>query len=158
MKLESLELIGHSLGAHVCGIAAKNVQSGKIRKIVGLDPASPLFSVKQPDERLSDTDADVVEIIHSNAGFLGFSFPLGTISFYPNGGRSQRGCGWDLLSICAHSRSYIYYAESIHNPTGFYAWKCESYENLKGGKCHVNNVDDLVQMGADVIHKYLFKL
>jgi len=150
LKLESLQLIGHSLGAHVCGIAGKNVTSGKIPKIIGLDPAFPLFSLNKPGERLSEKDAKVVEIIHSNAGRLGFSSPLGHISFYPNGGASQPGCGWDLLNACAHSRSYIYYAESIHSPTGFYAWKCESYEKLQNGNCHVKDANDLIQMGADV--------
>lgn len=149
----SLKLVGHSLGAHIVGIAGKHVKSGKLPKIIGLDPASPLFSLKKPDERLSDTDADTVEIVHTNAGFLGFSSPLGHISFYPNGGRSQPGCGIDLVSICAHSRSYVYYAESIHNPTGFYAWKCESYDEMKKGKCHVKNFDELVQMGAEANKK-----
>lgn len=153
LKLETLHLIGHSLGAHIVGIAGKNVKSGKIPRITGLDPASPLFSLKDPAGRLSDTDAKLVEIVHSNAGYLGFSTPLGRISFYLNGGRSQPGCGLDLFNICAHSRSYIYYAESIHNPTGFYAWKCESYDQMKKGKCHVNDLKDLIQMSADNHYK-----
>lgn len=79
LKLETLQFIGHSLGAHICGIAAKNIKSGKIPKIIGLDPAYPLFSLNEPKERLSDTDANTVEIIHSNAGLLGFASPLGHV-------------------------------------------------------------------------------
>lgn len=48
--------------------AGKNMVSGKIGKLVGLDPALPLFSVKAVDERLAITDADYVETIHTSAG------------------------------------------------------------------------------------------
>lgn len=36
----NLKIIGHSLGAHVAGICAKNVRNGKVGAIIGLDPAS----------------------------------------------------------------------------------------------------------------------
>lgn len=52
-------------------------------KIVGLDPASPMFNYNDVDDRLAETDASYVEVIHTCAGTLGFSQPLGTASFYP---------------------------------------------------------------------------
>lgn len=76
--------------------AGKKVRTGKIRKIIGLDPATPLFSLNKPDERLDSHDAIYVETIQTSK--LGFFDPLGTVSFYPNGGRSQPGCGWDIVS------------------------------------------------------------
>lgn len=54
-------------------------------KIVGLDPASPLFKYDDVDGRLAETDASYVEVIHTCAGTLGFSKPIGMASFYPNG-------------------------------------------------------------------------
>lgn len=60
-------------------IAGKHVINGKIAKIVGLDPASPLFSFNEIKNRLDATDAEYVEIIHTCAGTLGFSQPLGTL-------------------------------------------------------------------------------
>lgn len=41
MSLDTLEIVGFSLGAHVAGHTAKQVNSGKVGKVVGLDPASP---------------------------------------------------------------------------------------------------------------------
>ncbi|XP_055306664.1 lipase member H-like, partial [Sitodiplosis mosellana] len=94
IKLTDLTVIGFSLGAHIAGITGKRVRSGKIPKIVGLDPAKPLFSLDKPDERLDSNDATHVETIHTSK--LGFFDPLGIVSFYPNGGRSQPGCTWDI--------------------------------------------------------------
>lgn len=56
-SLDDINLIGFSLGAHVVGIAGKQIQSGKLPKIVGLDPAGPLFSYKKPSQRLDKNDA-----------------------------------------------------------------------------------------------------
>lgn len=43
--MSDVVLIGHSLGAHIVGIAAKRIQSGRVPIIVGLDPAFPLVLV-----------------------------------------------------------------------------------------------------------------
>jgi hypothetical protein len=63
----------------------------------GLDPAGPLFENYDPRVRLDSTDADLVDVIHSNGekiymGGLGAWAPMGDIDFYPNGGRMQKGC------------------------------------------------------------------
>lgn len=57
VSLNDITLIGFSLGAHIAGIAGKHVQTGKLPKIVGLDPAGPLFSLNKPHERLDRLDA-----------------------------------------------------------------------------------------------------
>lgn len=64
---------------------------------VGLDPAGPLFESQDPRARLDSSDADFVDVIHSNGenlilGGLGSSQPMGHVDFYPNGGRMQKGC------------------------------------------------------------------
>lgn len=63
-------MLGHSLGAHVVGIAGKHVQSGKVPKIIGLDPANPLFSYGTPATRIAVGDGEAVETIHTNAGIV----------------------------------------------------------------------------------------
>lgn len=81
VSISDISVIGFSLGAHIAGIgwfkrqihlrnkrllilvtfsAGKHVQSGKLPKIVGLDPAGPLFSLKKPHERLDRLDAKYV--------------------------------------------------------------------------------------------------
>lgn len=92
MNLEHLILVGHSLGAHVCGFAGKSTTSGKLPIIIGLDPALPLFSLKNRGHRLTYTDARYVQIIHTSGGFLGIKHPIGHADFYPNYGCKQPGC------------------------------------------------------------------
>ena len=88
-----IHLIGHSLGAHVAG-AAGSMFKGRIARITGLDPALPSFDhFKEADQRLDETDAQFVDIIHTCAGTLGLFSPIGHVDFYPNGGTpSQPGC------------------------------------------------------------------
>jgi pancreatic triacylglycerol lipase len=70
LSLDSLTLVGHSLGAHVAGFAGKFTH-GEINTIFGLDPAGPLFSLKSKSERLSECDAKYVETIVTDGGYLG---------------------------------------------------------------------------------------
>ncbi|KAM0728159.1 Lipase member H-B [Formica fusca] len=110
-------LIGHSLGGHIVGLAARNANND-IAEVMALDPAKPSFESKGAGERVDKTDANVVQVIHTSS--LGIAEPIGDSDFYPNGGNKQPGCS-KIVPACAHSRSYEYYAESIVNPTGFRA-------------------------------------
>lgn len=92
LQLKDLILIGHSLGAHVSGVAAKYIEGGKPAAIIGLDPAFPLFRLLEQSHRLHYTDADYVQIIHTNGGFLGIRHPIGHADFYPNFGCEQPAC------------------------------------------------------------------
>lgn len=91
--LKNLHVIGHSLGAHVAGFAGQQVKNKlgtPLPWITGLDPAGPLYEipVKVPkNERLSNDDGKVVEVVHTDGGLLGFHSAIGTIDFYPNGGQ-----------------------------------------------------------------------
>lgn len=65
-------------GAHIAGRAAKLLKSdGKIGCIVGLDPASVGFNFFELSKRLSDTDADYVQIIHTDGEKFGIAEPIG---------------------------------------------------------------------------------
>lgn len=45
------------------------------------------------DDRLDETDAEFVDIIHSCGGLLGYKHSHGHADFYPNSGRAQQpGC------------------------------------------------------------------
>ncbi|XP_017488892.1 PREDICTED: phospholipase A1-like [Rhagoletis zephyria] len=134
LSFDTLHVIGHSLGAHISGFAGKNVKNGRIQQITGLDPASPLFSYDKPTERLYENDAEYVESIHTCGAILGFLEPIGKAAFYPNGGKSQPGCGLDITGACSHGRSWMYYAEAI-SENDFPSVKCESYEKAVKNSC-----------------------
>lgn len=133
----NINLIGHSLGAHLVGAIGKTL-NGQVNSIVGQDPALPLFSLDNTDERLDTTDGQFVQIIHSNGGMLGFRSSIGHADYFPNGGGvSQPGCGPDLVGACAHGRACAFHEESIFT-TDFVATQCDSYENYEAGLCDGN--------------------
>ena len=83
-------MIGHSLGAHICGYAGKRING--LGKITGLDPAGPYFENTDPIVRLDSKDAEFVDTIHTDGSAtlllgLGLMQPLGHVDFYPNGGK-----------------------------------------------------------------------
>ncbi|KAG5344304.1 PA1 Phospholipase, partial [Acromyrmex heyeri] len=90
---KNIALIGHSLGAHISSFAAKNLQTsgyGKVRLLIGSDPAGPLFSFNGPEDRFSDTDAERVIALHTSA--LGLQKSLGHLDLWFNNGLSQPAC------------------------------------------------------------------
>ncbi|XP_031624118.1 pancreatic triacylglycerol lipase-like [Contarinia nasturtii] len=145
VNVGALTIIGHSLGAHISGLSAKKANR-KVGKIVGLDPALPTFKYEEAENRLADTDASYVEAIYTCSGKLGHIEPLANANFYPNGGVVQPGCIMDVLGIFAHSRAWEFYVESINRPE-FYAFECDSLENLRKGTCSV--VNKIVKMGGE---------
>ncbi|KAH8382421.1 hypothetical protein KR009_003386, partial [Drosophila setifemur] len=145
MPLSTLFLIGHSLGAHVAGYAAKSTD-GEVHTVVGLDPALPLFSYNKPNKRLNSEDAWYVESIQTNGGTLGFLKPIGKGAFYPNGGKTQPGCPLDVTGACSHGRSTTYYAECVAQDN-FGSMKCGDYESAVAKDC--GSTYSSVRMGAD---------
>ncbi|XP_059608065.1 lipase member H-A-like [Phlebotomus argentipes] len=136
MPFENVTVIGHSLGAHTAGIVGKHVTRGRLPAIVALDPALPHFTINRPEERIALTDADFIEVIHTNAGLLGFDLPIGMVDFYPNWGISQPGCRLiDVAGACSHARSYALFAESINSGPGFVSRQCRNYGDILNQDC-----------------------
>jgi pancreatic triacylglycerol lipase len=135
LNINTVSVIGHSLGSHVAGFAGKHTQ-GRINTIVGTDPAGPLFSIDNPAERMAATDAQYVEAILTNGGTLGLMGHSGDATFFPNGGTSQPGCGIDLTGACAHERSNLFMAESVTSTvSGFLSQRCASMAEVSAGNC-----------------------
>uniref|UniRef100_A0A8C7A0A5 Triacylglycerol lipase n=1 Tax=Nothoprocta perdicaria TaxID=30464 RepID=A0A8C7A0A5_NOTPE len=151
----NVHIIGHSLGAHVAGEAGKRRPG--IGRITGLDPAQPYFQDTPIEVRLDQSDAEFVDVIHTDTAptipYLGFgmSTAIGHLDFYPNGGREMPGCGKNPISqivdldgiwegtrdfvACNHLRSYKYYSDSIIYPNGFLGFACASYDTFKTESC-----------------------
>ncbi|KAJ8916045.1 hypothetical protein NQ315_010913 [Exocentrus adspersus] len=138
LSLSLTTIIGHSLGGQVAGNAGAALD-GKLSLIIGLDPALPLFAGSDLKHRLDPTDAQFVQVIHTNGGLKGFLSPVGHSDYYPNGGSRQPGCGLDLLGSCAHERAFRYYAESLGSGK-FVAVSCGSYSEFSQGLCKSGNV------------------
>lgn len=66
--------------------------------ITGLDPAGPLHINVDADLRLDKSDADQVDVIHTDTAGFGTkrAETVGHIDFFPNGGDEQPGCGFDI--------------------------------------------------------------
>ena len=90
-----IHLIGHSLGAHIMGRAAKVLKTNEANssdawtadRVTGLDPAQPCFQTDDEELKLTKDDAPFVDVIHTNARSLllfglGLSQQLGNILFY----------------------------------------------------------------------------
>ena len=58
----------------------------------GLDPASLFFITVSTSFRLDKSDAQYVDVIHTNAGIQGTIRASGHTDFWPNGGSIQPGC------------------------------------------------------------------
>ncbi|XP_014674353.1 PREDICTED: inactive pancreatic lipase-related protein 1-like [Priapulus caudatus] len=155
-----VHIIGHSLGAHIAGYAGERVDG--LRRISGLDPVGPYFENTDPVVRLDPTDADFVDVIHTDMlpiYFLGLGIKMavGHVDFYPNGGLNQPGCGnlfdtfwgtiWELITLdllgalmafsCNHVRSADFYTDSINaiDLCPYASYVCGSYDDYDDGLC-----------------------
>ncbi|XP_031334745.1 phospholipase A1 member A-like [Photinus pyralis] len=103
--------VGHSLGAHICGLISHHVLF-RLHRIIGLDPARPLVPVQA---RLSPGDAAAVHALHTNAGHYGEMGRSGHVDFCINGGKTQPYCqATENESLCSHVWAICYMAESLH--------------------------------------------
>ncbi|XP_061104349.1 lipase member H-like [Conger conger] len=143
-SLSSIHMIGVSLGAHLAGFVGKKFKNskihGKIGRITALDPAGPEFTNNPPEDRLDVTDAQFVDVVHTDMDALGFRAPLGHIDFYANGGADQPGCPKTIFSgkqyfICDHQRAVYLFLCSLDKDCNITAYPCSSYDDFLDGKC-----------------------
>ncbi|XP_011697490.1 PREDICTED: phospholipase A1-like [Wasmannia auropunctata] len=94
VPLKNITLMGHSLGAHISGFAAKHFQKsgyGKIPLLIGADPAVPLFELQNCENRFCKKDAERVIALHTSA--FGLQISLGHLNLWFNNGLVQPACG-----------------------------------------------------------------
>ncbi|KAJ8970109.1 hypothetical protein NQ314_001399, partial [Rhamnusium bicolor] len=81
-----------------------------------LDPARPLIDrFANKNFKLTKDDAHQVQIIHTNAGFLGEVNQVGHVDFCVNGGRFQPNCYGNRIrrARCSHFQSACYFAQTV---------------------------------------------
>ncbi|XP_008197619.2 endothelial lipase [Tribolium castaneum] len=166
LALGKVHLIGHSLGAHIAGFTSQNIRQKvgeKVGRITGLDPAGPGFRnvFLTDEERLSDEDAEIVDVFHTDGGVLGYYKPIGTFDVYINGGtRIQPDCRISFTEIssagelfedsyCSHTRSYVRFTEIV-NEKKYSCNKCDSWLEHMVGSCEKN---EFYVFGAEDINK-----
>ncbi|CAF2745639.1 unnamed protein product [Lepeophtheirus salmonis] len=96
-----LHLIGFSFGAQVCSFAGSNIPN--CNRITGLDPTGPAFREHNTSFRLDKSDADFVDVIHTN----GRNFIKGAIGLLEVSVGKESGCSL--------YRAVYLYLESIKN-------------------------------------------
>lgn len=147
-----IHLIGHSMGAHISGLAGKKL-NGRIGRITALDPAGPCFgkySFKDSSERLAPTDAIEVDAYHYDDSKFGLSDQVGQFDVYVNGGSEQPGSlecprarfkyylgasEKQALDI-AHARSrYVASADLSLSQCQQVAYECLDNESFINGEC-----------------------
>ncbi|XP_076392632.1 lipoprotein lipase isoform X2 [Megachile rotundata] len=148
---DNVTVVGHSLGAHIAGLSSYYATE-RAGYIVGLDPAGPLFTLKDERGRISELDGEYVLIIHTTCT-IGLCNELGHADFYPNGAILQAGC--TNGEVCGHGRAYEYFAESIlYND--FPARKCDNYVEFELGLCNSNDIAYMggAELNSNVTGKY----
>ncbi|CAB3223419.1 unnamed protein product [Arctia plantaginis] len=128
LDLNKTHLVGHSLGAHIMGMAGNLIAKKGVLLpwITGLDPAGIGFDSKFPEEKLSPKSARFVDIIHSDPNKYGTIRSLGTVDFWPNyrsvGRVIQPGCvpristPFSPEDLCNHNRSWELYLDAMKQP------------------------------------------
>ncbi|CAH3035435.1 unnamed protein product, partial [Porites evermanni] len=128
-------IVGHSLGAQIAGYAGSYFQDQyglSLGRITGLDPASLYFITNETSFRLDESDAQYVDVIHTDAGLFGTTLASGHTDFWPNGGGSQPGC---IFNACDHSRAQKYFLASVEGSCSWKAYPCADYDTFLKGSC-----------------------
>lgn len=122
IPLETVHIIGHSLGAHIASVAAQTITNAtekKISRITALDPAGPGYLHKKAN-KLNKSDAKIVDVIHTDGGVFGILPAVGSFDiFVDEGSRVQPRCRLSLknfttiaqlLEACECINFEIYYS------------------------------------------------
>ncbi|XP_039485864.1 pancreatic lipase-related protein 3 [Drosophila santomea] len=131
VPLDRILVVGFAEGVHLAGGVAAKVQQElgrQLSQITALDPSSG----EELDHKLSQADAEFVEVVHTNSGGLGTWEQLGHVDYYPNGGQTQPGCSTDS---CSHERAFELLAEMWSPENDFVSARCGTVESLSASSC-----------------------
>lgn len=135
VDLNILHLVGFDVGAHVAGVAGKNL-NGLVPRIIGVDPSRSGFNQLVTSNKLTNTDALIVEIYHSSDQF-GFYAPYGDLDFYINNGRFQVGCA---NNYCSHYQSVVVASRIVSGQNNYIVIPCSDIAEVSVG-CSLDPID-----------------
>lgn len=113
VKIETLQLIGHSLGAQLVGYLAQHIKatSGEqVQKVFGLDPAGPGFGLGLRCQGIQNWYANYSMVFHSNPCQLGtcdLTFGDTNVLINPSRGYCQPNCRSQCFLNPGCSHSYV---------------------------------------------------
>lgn len=138
---QSIILVGHGLGAHICGQIGYKF-NGTIGQIYGLDPART--NNNSQSSNLDKTDAEYVQVIMSSNGTMSSTVD-GHEVFYLNAGSApQPNCGsltidsdivYAQVLLCSHYHAYNIFRLSMNSVLVYPARSCGSWADYMAGKC-----------------------
>ncbi|XP_050529510.1 lipase member H-like isoform X2 [Daktulosphaira vitifoliae] len=153
LNIKHVHVIGVSLGAHIAGKIGslyKKTTGNYLDRVTALDPAGPWF---KNGPQINPECAKVVDVIHSNIGYYGYSKPIGTVDIYMNNGVTQPSCISNLTEVkrfteqskinvkfCSHGSSVLYYVASIDNKLT--AKPCDEIGKLVSNDKNIFEMDD----------------
>lgn len=167
LRFSDVHLMGFSMGAQMAGYTGRNIKrnNNTIARITALDAAAPYYEYQHVDAKLDPTDADFVDVIHTDSrtilikGF-GIHEPAGHMDFYPNGGYEQPDCrsldnGAIDFFTCSHYRAVHLYTESIQGNCPFFAYPCKDYKDFEKAKCTTCPANGCPSLGHNAVeHKH----
>lgn len=141
-----LHFIGYDLGAHIAGVAGRNL-GGQVARIVGLDPSRPGFNENIISNKLVQSDAQFVEVFHSNGGQLGFFTPYGDLDYYIENGRYYPSC---TNNYCSHYQSVVVYTRLVSGQNNYAVIPCQDISEINTGCANdpINLIPDEVSQAG----------
>lgn len=151
----NLELLGFSLGCHTAGFIASHFQkmSGRnISTITALEPSGPCFRNLGPSERLDASNADFVQVIHTNIDGYGMAALMGHVDIYVNGGEYQPSDInlYPCSTTCSHFRILSLWQSILKNPKKFIGIKCNDVQQARDSDCYNNSPLETIIVGLRI--------
>ncbi|XP_061706213.1 lipase member H-B-like [Cydia pomonella] len=144
-----VHILGFDVGAHIAGLVSRD-SNARVQRITGLSPAGASW-VGNP-RCLRSTDADYVEVIHTNYGGLGINELIGTVDFFANSGNDQPGC---TDNQCSHDRAWELFAAALDMDGHLMGLKCDDFnavvnKECKSGPALALGTNDLYKEGSGI--------
>ncbi|CAH0717607.1 unnamed protein product, partial [Brenthis ino] len=149
------ELLGFSLGGQTISYIAKNYQQmtgTNISRITALEPAGPCFRTLSSQERLDASNADFVQVLHTNIDGFGMATRMGHVDFYINGGEYQPSDinFYPCSTICSHFSILPLWLSVMKNPDKFIGIKCNNIQEARDAACY-NNIPLVTNVMGDSV-------